>query len=88
MTRCAWTNTCAFFNDEVGYSIDLQATMRMQYCLGDNSNCARLLAIDVLPLNRIPDDLIPTQRERLAELTKAFEREICERCRAEQPGCR
>ncbi len=87
MTRCSWTETCTFFTDEVGYSIDLQAAMRAQYCLGDNTSCARLHSIDVLPLNRIPDDLIPTDHERLAELVKAYEREVCERCHREQPGC-
>lgn len=74
---------CSFFNDEVGYSIDLQAQMRGEYCMGDNSRCARLAAIDDLPLNRIPQDLLPTEHERLRQLIDEFEQEICERLRTE-----
>lgn len=59
--------------------------------MGDNTDCARLLSLEMLPLNRVPDDLMPTDHERLAELTKVFEREVCERCLSEQPdackGC-
>lgn len=68
MAVCEYTEVCVFFNVEVGYSPQLQASMREAYCLGDNSNCARLLAMDDLPPGQIPDDLIPTEHERLAEL--------------------
>lgn len=72
MTRCQWTEGCVFFADEVGYSIDLQAAMRNRYCLGDNSGCARLDAMNDLPREEIPNDLIPTERERLVELAAAY----------------
>ncbi len=87
MTRCQRTDGCPFFTDEVGYSTELQEEMRRTYCMGDNSGCARLHALDILPLTSIPDDLIPTEHDRLAELAAAFEREICERCLAKDPGC-
>lgn len=87
MARCEWAERCPFFNDEVGYSIELQEGMRARYCLGDNSDCARLHSLGLLPLTRVPDDLIPTDHERLAELVRAFEREICERCSQEPSGC-
>lgn len=85
MARCEWTDLCSFFTDEVGFSIDLQARMRLSYCLGDNSRCARLAALDLLPLPQIPDDLIPTDHERLTALVEAFEREVFEKYRAEHP---
>lgn len=72
MSRCKWTEACSFFTDEVGYSIDLQMTMRLDYCLTDNTECARLLALDVLPLEEIPRDLLPTEHERLARLGDAW----------------
>lgn len=87
MTRCVWTDPCTFFTDEVGYSIELQAEMRSNYCMGDNTHCARLAAIEHLPFNKIPDDLMPTEHERLAEITDVFEREICERCCQKHDNC-
>jgi hypothetical protein len=72
-----FTEICVFFNDEVGYSIDLQAGMRITYCLGDSTACARLLAMDVLPLSRIPDDLIPTDAVRVDELVEEYHDDIC-----------
>lgn len=72
MGRCVYTEQCIFFTDEIGYSIDLQAHMRMEYCLTDNTRCARLLAMDKLPLAEIPDDLIPSELERLEQLTQGL----------------
>ncbi len=77
MARCVFTEICVFFNDEVGYSIDLQAAMRITYCMGDSSDCARLAAMDVLPMSRIPDDLIPTDTDRIGDLVEAYHDEIC-----------
>lgn len=85
MPHCPWSDMCTFFTDEVGYSSDLQAVMRETYCYGDNTECARLHSIDVLPLTRVPDDLMPTDHERLAELVDAFEREVCERYLSRHP---
>lgn len=85
MTRCVWTEACSFFTDEVGYSIELQGQMRATYCMGDNTHCARLAAIEYLPLNKIPEDLIPTDHERLRQLTEEYERDICKRCREQHP---
>lgn len=71
MARCQWAEVCTFFNDEVGYSPELQRTMREEYCLGDNTHCARLEAMDFLPPDEIPDDLIPTDHARLRGLAEA-----------------
>lgn len=86
MTRCEWTDACPFFSDEVGYSIDLQAQMRIRYCMGDNTDCARLRSIEYLPLNKIPFDLIPTEHERLDKLIEDFETEMCAKCKNKHPG--
>jgi hypothetical protein len=71
MSRCQWAEVCVFFTDEVGYSPELQQKMREEYCLGDNTSCARLLAMEFLPADRIDDDLLPTDLARLALLRSA-----------------
>lgn len=85
MTRCTWTDACPFFSDEVGYSLELQAQMRGEFCMGDNSHCARFRSLAFLPLNHIPTDLMPTDHERLTQLIDEFEREIYARRKAEDP---
>ncbi len=71
MSQCHLTDTCIFFNVEVGYSPDLQAAMRREYCLGDNSRCARLLALEFMPREEVPADMIPTDLEQLERLRRA-----------------
>lgn len=70
MATCVWTEECVFFSEEVGFSPDLNAAMRQRFCLGDNTGCARLEALAVLPLDEIPDDLLPTDNERLQRLVE------------------
>lgn len=75
MSVCEWSKVCPFFADEIGYSIGLFSAFRSEYCYGDQSRCVRLIAVDYLPLNEIPDDLLPTDHERLEELVQAHNAE-------------
>lgn len=69
MSECKYTPICPFFIAQVGYSPELNAAMKEQYCLGDNSNCARLLAIEIVDrIEDVPDDLLPSDHPRLAGL--------------------
>lgn len=70
LSTCRLIETCIFFNAEVGYSPDLQAVMRQQYCLGDSSQCARLLALEFMPREELPPDMIPTDHEQLERLRR------------------
>jgi hypothetical protein len=72
MPRCTYTDTCVFFNDEVGYSIDLQASMRLTYCMGDFESCARYQTLLIIPREAIPKDLIPTDQDWAKEITAAY----------------
>ena len=72
MPRCAYTETCVFFNDEVGYSIDLQASMRVAYCMGDFESCARYRTLLTIPREEIPKDLIPTDQDWAREIIAAY----------------
>jgi hypothetical protein len=45
--------------------------MKDKFCLGDNSGCARLLALDICDrVEDVPDDLIPSDHERLGTLRR------------------
>lgn len=68
MAVCEYTEGCIFFVEEVGFSPELNRSMRERYCLGDNSECARLRAMEFLALDLIPDDLLPSDLERLERL--------------------
>ncbi|PKQ16633.1 MAG: hypothetical protein CVT67_04375 [Actinobacteria bacterium HGW-Actinobacteria-7] len=72
MPRCAYTETCVFFNDEVGYSIDLQASMRLTYCMDDYASCARYQTLLTVPREQIPDDLIPTDESWALEIVTDY----------------
>ncbi len=70
MVTCENTKTCPFFNEDVGFSPELNAAMKEQFCLGDNGNCARLKASEILGgLEFVPKDMLPTDQGRLQELS-------------------
>jgi hypothetical protein len=46
--------------------------MIARYCYGVPSACARLAAMAVLDVDDIPDDLLPTDFERLEQLGRLF----------------
>lgn len=71
MPRCAHTETCPFFTAEVGFSPELHDAMKARYCLGDNSDCARLKASEILGgVTLVPTDMLPSDTERLATICK------------------
>jgi hypothetical protein len=72
MPRCTYTETCVFFNDEVGYSIDLQASMRLTYCMTDFESCARHRVLRAIPRDEIPDALIPTDQVWASEVIERY----------------
>jgi len=67
--RCINTDKCPFFTACTGFSPELHDAMKQRYCLGDNSNCARMLAGEMLGgLEFVPVDLLPSDDARLAQL--------------------
>lgn len=68
MTECEYTAVCEFFVSEVGYSPELNHKMKQQFCLEDNAGCARLLAKDAVGADRVPPEMLPTDRELLSQL--------------------
>ena len=71
MTRCEFTDTCTFFIDEVGYSPELNEAMKRQFCLEDNSKCARRLAIEIVGRENVSDEMLPTDEDTLDEIKRS-----------------
>jgi hypothetical protein len=71
MPRCEHTDTCTFFVVEVGYSPELNEAMKKRYCLEDNTECARRLAMDLVGRSNVPDEMLPTDVDLLEELKKS-----------------
>lgn len=71
MPRCSHTATCAFFTADVGYSPELNHAMKEQYCLEDNTRCARLLAAKIVGMENVPVEMLPTDEALLEELKKS-----------------
>ena len=62
--KCELLDTCLFFNDRMsGYPTSIQLT-KEQFCLSDNSRCARYIVYKALGRDRVPDDLYPREIER------------------------
>lgn len=70
MAACEWLELCPFFTERSGYSPELQDEMKRDYCLGDNTRCARLWSFRYLKAEQIPDDLMPTETDRASELVR------------------
>ncbi|MHB9004398.1 MAG: hypothetical protein ACYC6C_10105 [Coriobacteriia bacterium] len=71
MASCEYTSICPFFISQVGYSPELYMAMKDKFCLGDSAGCARLLAMDIVDRREdVPDDLLPSDNERLGTLRR------------------
>jgi hypothetical protein len=73
MAICEFMDECSFFSEEVGYSPELWEEMKLVYCHGNWSSCARLEAAALLPVGTVPKDLMPSEHDRVRILAKAGE---------------
>jgi hypothetical protein len=71
MTTCERTENCPFFTTEVGFSPALNDAMKERYCLGEHAQCARRQAAQALGgFDMVPPDMLPSDFDRLAQLTE------------------
>lgn len=63
MAECECTPRCPFFNGKMAQLMPaVVEAMRKQYCLGDNSDCARYMVRKALGKpEAVPEDLTPNQ---------------------------
>ena len=68
MAACELLAACPFFNDRMKPTDGLGALYKNQYCLGDNSNCARYVVFRNLGRAFVPEDLYPNMLRRANEI--------------------
>ena len=62
MAECECLEGCPFFNSKVALMVPQETERAKQdYCLGDNTYCARHMILTAIGKTYIPDDLVPTQ---------------------------
>jgi len=67
MADCECLKGCPFFNDKMKDTEGLGALYKEQYCLGDNTVCARYMVFKKLGKPGVPADLYPNM---VAQATK------------------
>lgn len=63
--NCPSLAGCPFFN---GRMPAVEAAQKNQFCLGDNSSCARFMVAKALGKDNVPSRLYPHQKEKAEEL--------------------
>ena len=61
MKKCSITDNCPFFNDQLpkSHTAKEREAMKLKYCGGGNSSCARYIVAEALGLNEVPGNLFP-----------------------------
>lgn len=60
MTDCELIAVCPFFNDRMAAMPSLANMYKIQYCIEDNSQCARFRIYKQLGRDAVPADLAPS----------------------------
>lgn len=68
MPNCPIRDRCQFFQNQMSGMPATTILMKKSYCEGDNSTCARWLVLSQLGPTRVPQDLFPNQRHRVATI--------------------
>ena len=72
MAECECVPICPFFNGKLACAMpSVVESMKKQYCLGDNSECARHI-VKVSGI-QVPPDLAPNNVKRAQEIVSAAE---------------
>ena len=69
MSACRLLEQCIFFKDKM---VDMPSTAKIikeRYCWGGGSStCARYLVSERLGSDKVPQDLLPSQMDRMEEI--------------------
>ncbi|MBN1617463.1 MAG: hypothetical protein JW875_09160 [Spirochaetales bacterium] len=65
MAECECLPKCPFFNDRMADKPATAGLLKKQYCLGDNTECARHQVKVAAGAEAVPADLYPAQVSRV-----------------------
>lgn len=68
MASCEYLNGCPFFFGKMENMPTMADMFRNNYCLGDNTHCARFVVREALGKGNVPSDLFPNDFERARRL--------------------
>jgi hypothetical protein len=71
MADCELLPGCIFFNDRMANIPATAELMKVRYCRGINSNCARYTAYKKLGREKVPPDLYPNDLVRANNISSA-----------------
>ena len=70
MSDCECLTKCPFFNDMMLGMPNIAEKMKNQFCLNNNTECARYMVFKVLGREKVPSDLFPVQVYRVEDILK------------------
>jgi hypothetical protein len=68
LADCELLSDCLFFNDRMETMPVTSELLKIRYCRGNNSRCARYILYLNLGRPRIPRDLYPTEMDRADDI--------------------
>jgi len=70
MKKCAFTDRCPFFNDQLPrkHTVREREEMKKKYCGGGNTQCARFMVAAALGFEAVPDNLFPDHFYRVSTI--------------------
>lgn len=74
MAECECLPKCPFFNDRMASKPATAQMLKNQYCLGDNTDCARHQVKVVAGSENVPDDLYPSQTDKVQGVLDTLKR--------------
>jgi UTP-glucose-1-phosphate uridylyltransferase len=72
MNKCPVLEQCRFFNNVLENMPAISESLMEQYCLGDNTECARFFIFDEIGKEHLPDDVFPHEMEKAKKLVRNF----------------
>lgn len=70
--KCPLLRECRFFNDIIENMPSISESLKAQYCLGRNSECARFLIFTEIGRDHLPDDVFPHELAKAKNLVRHF----------------
>jgi len=70
MPACILLEQCAFFKEKMTDMPSTARIMKMKYCTdeGGSASCARYLIFEKLGQDKVPQDLLPSEIEKMEEI--------------------